>query len=60
MLFSYAIFLTFRKTSKTNYEKLECTSATKMIINDIIGRQIGSHFEEGLVDVEEEKHFETC
>ena len=32
-------------------------SATKTILDDIFGRQIGSHFEEGLVDAEEEKTF---
>ena len=51
-------FSHFRQNIKDKVREIGMhESATKTILDDIFGRQIGSHFEEGLVDAEEEKTF---
>ena len=51
-------FSHFRQNIKDKLREIGMhESATKTILDDIFGRQIGSHFEEGLVDAEKEKTF---
>ena len=51
-------FSHFRQNIKDKLQEIGMhESATKTILDNIFGRQIGSHFEEGLVDAEEEKTF---
>ena len=51
-------FIHFRKNFKDKLKEIGMPqSATKKIVEDIFGRQIGSHFDEGLVGAEEEVSF---
>ena len=51
-------FSHFRQNIKDKLREIGMPqSATKKIIEDIFGRQIGSHFEEGLVDAEDDVTF---